>query len=101
MFDRYNHKDAIYNALIMMMVSGGGDGDVSLISPDYYNWANGFEEFIKRDDDNWGKNLIRTDRDNYVLFCNSEEAIHFIHPDVENDEIFRFASTDGRIVLIY
>ncbi len=92
-------EDYIFDALLAMCYSAGGDGEVALISPYYKAWATNFEEYIKTIEN---VELQKSDDDSdRIIFFNSYESISFINHDVKDDPQYcNVGSCDGRLIFL-
>ena len=89
-------KRKVFECLIEMCRSAGGDGDSALISPNYLGWADEFEVYLQFINDT---SFTRQDDDGYTSFGDNQENIHFMRPDKEA-EMVSWTFTDGKITMI-
>jgi hypothetical protein len=79
--DKKNKKEAELNAIykifdisILFVEAEGGDGSGAIISDNYIELANLFEEYNEKRNVKFNLFLYRDDRGNYISFSNAEEG---------------------------
>jgi hypothetical protein len=90
-------KRKVFECLIEMCRSAGGDGDSALVSPNYKEWADEFEIYLQFINDTSFK---RQDDDGCTSFGDNQENIHFMRPDIEPG-MASWTFTDGKITMVY
>ena len=90
----------IFECLLEMCMSEGGDGDSILVSINFREWADKFEVFLK----NLKKSVpyidFKKNREiNYTIFVYNQECIWFTDPDIEKT-LPSYVGTGGKIVLM-
>ena len=90
----------ICEQLFKMCYAGGGDGDVTLVSPNFKEWADKFERWISIQDKTHYGGFHTKDYNNYVVVSREQENVWFVSPARET-ELPIWSHADGKIVLDY